>query len=105
LLATAEAGPLDVLGLARVDLVRAQIAFLEGDGRDAPPLLLTAARRLEPLDRSLARETYLEALTATLFTGRLNAGVGVLEVAGAARFAPSAAEPPRATDLLLGSLV
>jgi DNA-binding CsgD family transcriptional regulator len=104
LLATAEAGPLDELGLAQVDLVRAHIAFVEGDGRNGPPLLLRAAKRLEPLDRSLARETYLAALTATLFTGRLNAGVGVLEVAGAARSAPPAAEPPRATDLLLDGL-
>jgi DNA-binding CsgD family transcriptional regulator len=87
-----------------VDLLRAQIAFAVRHGRNGPPLLLRAAKRLEPLDRSLARETYLEALTATLFTGRLHAGVGVLEVAGAARSAPPAAEPPRATDLLLDGL-
>jgi DNA-binding CsgD family transcriptional regulator len=104
LLATAEAGPLDELGLARVNLVRAQIAFAVSHGRDGPPLLLRAAKRLEPLDRSLARETYLEALAATLFTGRLNAGVGVVEVARAARSAPPTAERPRATDLLLDGL-
>jgi DNA-binding CsgD family transcriptional regulator len=104
LLATAEAGPLDELRLARVDLVRAQIAFAVRHGRHGPPLLLRAAKRLEPLDRSLARETYLEALTATLFAGRLNDGLGVLEVAGTARSAPPAAEPPRATDLLLDGL-
>ena len=34
---------------------------------DAPPLLLKAAKRLEPLDQRLARETYLEALTAVFF--------------------------------------
>jgi hypothetical protein len=32
-----------------------------GRGSDAPPLLLDAARRLEPLDARLAVETYLEA--------------------------------------------
>ena len=40
--------------------------------RDAPPLLLAAARRLEPLDAALARETYLEALRAAIFAGRLD---------------------------------
>jgi DNA-binding CsgD family transcriptional regulator len=104
LLATAEAGLLDELGLARVDLVRAQIAFAVSHGHDGPPSLLKAAKRFEPLDRRLARETYLEALTAALFTGRLKAAVGVLEVAGAARSAPPAAEPLRATDLLLDGL-
>jgi DNA-binding CsgD family transcriptional regulator len=104
LLATAEAGPLNELGLARVELARAQIAFAVSHGRDGPPLLLRAAKRFEPLDRRLARETYLEALTATLFAGRLNAGVGVLEVARAARSAPPAAGPPLATDLLLDGL-
>ena len=39
-----------------------QIAFDLGRGREAPPLLLGAAQRLETLDAELARETYLEAL-------------------------------------------
>ena len=46
---------------ARADLLRAQIAFAANRGSDAPPLLLEAARRLEPLDVALARETYLDA--------------------------------------------
>src|SRR5262249_58666860 len=67
LLATAASGPLDDLDLARLSLLRGQIAFAASRGNDAPPLLLTAARQLEPLDIRLARETYLEALSATLF--------------------------------------
>ena len=55
----AEAGPLDELQGARVDLLRGQVAFASGLGSDAPPLLLKAAARLEPLDLDLARETYL----------------------------------------------
>ncbi len=51
LLATAEAGPLDELQSARVDLLRGEIAFASGLGSDAPPLLLKAAKRLEPLER------------------------------------------------------
>ena len=49
-LTTAEAGQLDDFQRARVDLVRAQVAFTSGFGSDAPPLLLTAARALEPFD-------------------------------------------------------
>jgi hypothetical protein len=73
LLVTAQAGPLDELNRARVDLLRAQIAFVVSRGREAPALLLDAARRLEPLDVTLARETYLEALSAALVAGRLAA--------------------------------
>jgi hypothetical protein len=59
LLAAAEAGPLDELQRARSDLLRGQIAFASSRGSDAPPLLLKAARRFEPLDQRLARDTYL----------------------------------------------
>ena len=104
LLATAEAGPLDELQRARVDLLRAQIAFAVRRGSDAPPLLLKAAKRLEPLDLTLAREAYLEALSAAIFAGRLATGGGVLEAAEAARAAPPAPQPPRAADLLLDGL-
>jgi DNA-binding CsgD family transcriptional regulator len=104
LLATAQEGPLDDLQRARADLLRAQIAFAVNRGSDAPPLLLAAARRLELLDVRLARETYLEALQAAMFVGRLSSGVGLPEVAQAARGAPEPAEPPRAADLLLDGL-
>ena len=70
LLATAEAGPLDEFQRARVDLLRAHIAFASGLGSDAPPLLLKAARRLEPFDLELARETYLVAWGAAGFAGQ-----------------------------------
>ena len=64
LLAMAEAGPLDELQGARADWLRGQTAFASSQGSDAPPLLLKAARRLEPLDLDLARETYLDAWQA-----------------------------------------
>ncbi len=101
LLATAEAGPLDELDRARVDLLRAQIAFASSRGRDAPPLLLKAAKQLEPLDLRLARETYLDALTAGILAHGLASGGGAREVAEAARAVPRASQPPRAPDLLL----
>jgi DNA-binding CsgD family transcriptional regulator len=102
LLAMAQAGPLDELQRARGELLRAEIAFASSHGRDAPPLLLSAARQLEPLDVSLARETYLEAFTAALFVGRLSPAVG--DVARAARRAPAPLAPGRAPDLLLDGL-
>ncbi len=102
LLAMAQAGPLDELQRARGDHLRAQVVFASSHGRDAPPLMLSAARRLEPLDVGLARETYLEAFTAALFVGRLSPAVG--DVARAARIAPPPPVPGRAPDLLLDGL-
>jgi DNA-binding CsgD family transcriptional regulator/tetratricopeptide (TPR) repeat protein len=93
LLETAEAGPLDEAQSARVDLLRGEVAFASGLGSDAPPLLLKAARRLEPFDLALARETYLTAWLAALFAGRLACGADLLEVAQAARALPPPAPP------------
>ena len=85
LLSEAEAGPLNDLERGRAHLVRGWAAFGSSRGRDAPPLLLAAAQELEPLDRVLARDTYLEALSAAMFVGRLADDVGIVEVAQAAR--------------------
>jgi DNA-binding CsgD family transcriptional regulator len=101
LLAAAEAGPLDELQRARSDLLRGQIAFASSRGRDAPPLLLKAARRFEPLDLRLARETYLQALSAALFASSLASAADLQEVAEAARAAPLPPGSPRPADLLL----
>jgi DNA-binding CsgD family transcriptional regulator len=104
LLEMAEICPLDELQRARLTRLRAQIAFARRRGSDAPSMLLDAARLLEPLDDELARETYLEALGAAIFAGRLQTGCGVLEVAEAARAVASAAKATRPTDLLLDGL-
>ncbi|MDT5201097.1 MAG: hypothetical protein QOH34_2619, partial [Mycobacterium sp.] len=104
LLATAEAGPLEELERAQIDLLRAQIASAFNRGSDAPPLLLKAARRLEQLDVRLARETYLEAISAAQYAGRFLTDGGLREVAEAARAAPQPSEPPGAADLLLDGL-
>jgi DNA-binding CsgD family transcriptional regulator len=104
LLATAEMRPLDDLQRARFERLRAQIAFARRRGADDPPLLLDAANRLAPLNAALARETYLEALGAAIFAGRLSGVVGVRRAAEAAQGAPPAPAPPRAIDLLLDGL-
>jgi DNA-binding CsgD family transcriptional regulator len=105
LLAAAERGVLGDLELAHVDLLRAQITFVATHGSDAPPLLLEAARRLSTLDPALARETYLDALSAAMFAGRLaGPGGSALEIAQAARKAPAPAHAPRGPHLLLDAL-
>ena len=107
LLAMAQAGPLDELQRARAELLRTQVTFAVNRGRDAPPLLLAAAKRLEPLDATLARETYLDAFSAALFAGRLARGGGVREAAEAvlaADWGDSTRRSPLACDLLLDGL-
>jgi DNA-binding CsgD family transcriptional regulator len=104
LLAAAELAPLDELQRARLERVRAEIAFERTRGSDAPALLLDAARRLEPLDAAMARETHLEAIAAALFAGRLAGKPDVRELAEAAQAAPPAQQPARAIDLLLDGL-
>jgi DNA-binding CsgD family transcriptional regulator len=103
LLAIAQAGPLDEQERARAQLLHAQITFAMTRGRDAPPLLLEAARRLEPLDATLARETYLDAFAAALSADRLAHEGDAAKVAAAvlaADWEPSL----RASDLLLDGL-
>ena len=104
LLATAEAGPLDERQGARVDWLRGQVAFASGPGSDAPLLLLKAARRLEPLDLDLARETYLDGWRAAVFAGHLAVGVDLEEVSPRRPALPPPERPPQAADLLLDGL-
>jgi len=104
LLAMAETGALSDLERARVALLRAQTAFVATRGSNAPPLLLEAALRLATLDPTLARETYLDALSAAMFAGRFaGPGGSALEVAQAASAAPPT-HAPRGSDLLLDAL-
>jgi DNA-binding CsgD family transcriptional regulator len=104
LLATAELAPLDEVQRARLERLRAEVAFARTRGGDAPALLLHAAQRLERLDAALARETHLEAMAAAMFAGRLGDKPDVREAAEAALDAPAAPQPPRAIDLLLDAL-
>src|SRR5580700_6691894 len=101
LLVPAEAGPLDARQGAEAERLRGQIAFDQTRAADAARLLVSAARRLEPLDAALARETHLEALAAARFAGDLGWPGGVREAAQAARAAPPGPDPPRAVDIVL----
>jgi DNA-binding CsgD family transcriptional regulator len=105
LLETAESGAaVDDLLRAHTRLLRAQIAFASRRGSDAAPLLLAAARELEDVDPSLARATYLEALSAAMFAGRLTHGAGLIEISRAALAGPPLPETPQPFDLLLQGL-
>jgi DNA-binding CsgD family transcriptional regulator len=104
LLATAQLSPLDTLQRARLERLRAQIAYMSSRGGDAPQLLLDAARRLEPLDAGLARATYLDAFAASIYAGRLAGDRAIRDVAEAARAAPRRAGRSGAIDLLVDSL-
>jgi DNA-binding CsgD family transcriptional regulator len=104
LLAAAEAGSLDEFASARVDLLRAHVAFASGLGNNAPPLLLKAARQLEPFSRELARDTYLYAWGAAIFAGSLAGAGDLLEISRAARALPPPAGPAGPADLLLDGL-
>jgi DNA-binding CsgD family transcriptional regulator len=104
LVADAEAGSLDEMQSARADLLRGEIVFASGMGSDAPPLLLKAAKRLEPLDTGLARETYLTAWIAALFAGGLAGAGDLVEVSRAALALPIPADQPHPADLVLAGL-
>ena len=100
LVITAESGPLQEMQNAQADLLRGHIAFASGLGSDAPPLLLKAARRLQPLDLDLTRQTYLTAWLAAVFAGRLATAGNLIEVSRAARELPWSERPGQAEMVL-----
>lgn len=84
---------------ARAQLVRGRIAHAAGFNKEAPPMLLAAARRLEPFDTDLARETYLLAWGAAAW-GAADAE-SLATISGAIRELPPRTGSPRPIDLVL----
>jgi DNA-binding CsgD family transcriptional regulator len=103
LLTLATTSPLEELDHARAQRLRAELAFARTPGSDTPALLSDAAKRLEPLDPELARETHLEALWAALRSGFAES-TEVVEAAQAATLPPGQG-PARALDLLLDGVL
>ena len=101
MMAAAEVGPLDELQRARLDLLRAEASYSENRGSAAPALLLRAAQTLEPLDRQLARETFLDAWSSALFAGGLAGSAGLHEVSREIRAGGGSADGMRPSDVLL----
>ena len=81
-----------------MNLLRGNVAFALGAATDAPPPLLEAARRLEPLDVELARETYLTAWGAASMAGQ---GDVILEIWAAVRALAPTSGAPGPLELLL----
>jgi DNA-binding CsgD family transcriptional regulator len=104
LLPAVEANDASDLRRAQVERLRGQIAFDQRRGADAARLLLGAAKQLESLDPGLARETYLEALSAAIWEGSSEGQAEVAAVAKAAAAAPPTGEAPRPLDHVLDSL-
>jgi DNA-binding CsgD family transcriptional regulator len=102
LLAAIEAGPADKLRAAKAKHLRGQIALDQRRATEAVRVLVDAAQHLEPLDADLARETYLEALGAAIFSSTTDEAATA--VAAAARQAGSVRGEPRITDLVLDAL-
>lgn len=101
LLAAAEVDAQSELQRARVELLRGKIASAAGRISDASSQLLKAARRLEPLDPGLARETCLDAWAAAMYAGDLHQ---LREVSHAALRAPASRGTSGLSDLLLDGL-
>jgi DNA-binding CsgD family transcriptional regulator len=104
LLISVELGPTDDLKRARLQRLRAQVFLTRGRPSEAQALLLDAANRLDALDYPCARDTYLEALGAAIFVGRLGERGSLEGAAAAARAARPAHPPSSAMDLLLDGL-
>jgi AAA ATPase-like protein len=98
---TAEAGLLDGFQRARVNLLRGYVALVLGYGDDAAPLLLHAARQLEPLNVDLARQAYLTAYGSAFSASYLGQRSVFLEICRAVEDLPSPRGTPGAIDLLL----
>jgi hypothetical protein len=100
----AGSGPLDELASARVDLLRGHIAFASRLDSYTPVLLLNAARRLEPFNLELARETYLMAWGAAVTAGTVEGGGALTEICRAVQALPAAQGDRRPPGLLLQGL-
>ncbi|MEW2490678.1 AAA family ATPase [Streptomyces sp. NPDC048411] len=104
LLTTAEGEQPNELQRARAELLRGHICFASGLGREAPPLLLKAAQRLERIDLGLARESYLNAWFAALFAGHMATTANLAAICRAARRLPPAGDPQGKVVPLLDAL-
>ncbi|MFD5631149.1 AAA family ATPase [Streptomyces sp. NPDC127072] len=97
----AELCPLSLLDRARLARLRARILFARSRSDEAAPLLLDAAAQFAAVQSPLARETYLEAISATIFAGRLHGPTGARAAAVAARASGAPPSGSQAADLLL----
>lgn len=93
--------PLTPFQGASIGRLLARAGYALRRDRSAPRQLLRAAQALEPHDAALARDTYMEALSAALYAGRLGEPGAVTEIAEAILAATVDDGSERAHDLLL----
>lgn len=86
---------------ALVARLQARAEYALRRDRRGPLLLLRAAQQLEPHDRALARDTYLQALSAATYAGRLGEPGAVEEISAAVLAATAHDRSGRASDLML----
>ena len=103
LLATAEAGPLDQLQNARVELLRGEIVFASGLGSDASAAAQGGqpARAAQPGPGPRDLPDRLDGRLVRRAAGRRG---DLLEISRAARALPPRSGPPRPVDLVLDGL-
>ncbi len=102
LLAAAMALPLDDMGRAQLDRLRAREAQLRGDLGAGAVLHLRAAQRLESLDLNLAFVSHLEAMGAAVIAGLEGGGVTIDDAAIVALACPRSQEPTELESLAIG---
>jgi DNA-binding CsgD family transcriptional regulator len=95
--------PLNELQRAQAERVRAIVGLASGQGPDRITMMLSAARAFESLSLGLARETYLEAIEAAVYTTRPGSRT-LVQVTEAVRAAPPAESPQSGSGRLLDAL-
>jgi DNA-binding CsgD family transcriptional regulator len=103
LLDEARLTPLTPHDRAVADIVRGEVTAASHSAGAGLPLLLSAAKQLEPLDPLLARETYRDAMYAAFTSGSLPGGEYVDDVASAILTMPPVHGSSRETTLLEGT--
>jgi DNA-binding CsgD family transcriptional regulator/tetratricopeptide (TPR) repeat protein len=108
LLDIADRAPLDELGRARAERLRARLTFARGRGQGEAPVLRASvdrlveiADRLQGLDPRLAVETHLDAISAAMYVGRRGGPDLARDTAAAARPPDGSSRP---VDLVLAAL-
>jgi DNA-binding CsgD family transcriptional regulator len=101
LLTAAKAYGLDGFQSAQADLLSGHIAMVSRYSNEAAPLLLEAAKRLEPFDLSLARRAYLTAWSAAITAHHFGGADALHEICHAVRALPPLPPDPHPLDLMI----
>ena len=104
LIVQAMAGPPDARRAAEAERLRGHVAFDHQHPGEAARLLGSAARRLEALDVSRARETHLERLVSAIWASSADDPRPARDAASAALAAPTTTGRPGPADLALDAL-